>query len=112
MWLSSFLSKYKKVALASKGSITAADGKNLQVDTSVRLEDVRTIAPYGIKYVPPIGEDALVVPFSGGEVCVGVISGAQEDLRPGELMLCSEGGASIVLKNDGSVLINGRKVEN
>ena len=111
MWLSTILSKNKETLSASKGSITAADGKNLQIDTSVRLEDVKIIAPYGIKYVPPVGESALVVPFSEKEVCIGVVSENREDLKPGELMLCSQGGASIMLKNDGSVLINGRKVE-
>ena len=32
------------------------------------------------------------------------------DLNPGEVMLFSSGGASIVLKNNGKVLINGKEV--
>ncbi len=40
-----------------------------------------------------------------------VIADVRGDLKPGELMLYSAGGASIVLKNDGSVLINGKAVE-
>ena len=33
------------------------------------------------------------------------------ELEPGELMLYSSGGANIVLKNDGQVLINGTSIE-
>lgn len=111
MWLSSFLSKYKDSEIPSKGNVTATEGEKMQVDTSTPLEDVRLVAPYGIKYVPPLGEDALVVPFDGGEVCVGVMTKTAHNLKRGELMLYSQGGASIILKNDGSVLINGKKVE-
>lgn len=67
------------------------------------------VAPYGIAYVPPVGEGAVVVPFDGGEACVGVIASYPEKLSKGELMLFSAGGASIVLKNDGSVYINGER---
>ena len=41
---------------------------------------------------------------------IGVLAAA-ENLSEGEVMLRSSGGASIVLKNDGTVLINGRVIE-
>ena len=46
---------------------------------------------------------------AGGAVCLGVIAAPPEPLEPGEVMLYSAGGASIVLKNNGKVLINGRE---
>lgn len=110
MWLTSFLNKEKSVNPATKGSITASSVKSVQVDASTQHRDVAVVAPYGIAYVPPVGEGAVIVPFDGGEACVGVVSQIPLKLSRGELMLYSQGGASIVLKNDGSVLINGKQV--
>lgn len=110
MWLTSFLNKDRTAQPATKGSITGAQQQKVQVEASTQHRDVAVVAPYGIAYVPPVGEGAVVVPFDGGEVCVGVVSSSPLKLQRGELMLYSQGGASIVLKNDGSVLINGEKV--
>lgn len=110
MWLTSFLNKERHKHTATKGSITASEQKEVQVDASTQHRDVAVVSPYGIAYVPPIGEGAVIVPYDGGEACVGVIAEAPLKLNRGELMLYSQGGASIVLKNDGSVLINGEKV--
>lgn len=110
MWLTSFLNREKAVKSATKGSITASEAKKVQVDADTQHRDVAVVAPYGIAYVPPVGEGAVLVPFEGGEACVGVLSSVPMKLSRGELMLYSAGGASIVLKNDGSVLINGEKV--
>ena len=68
------------------------------------------IAPAGIAYVPVAGAPTVVMEGAGGAVCLGVAVTPQEELEPGELMLYSAGGASIVLKNSGKVLINGREV--
>ena len=110
MWLTAFLNKKKTPSVASRGSITATRKQSLQIDASTQHHDVSVVAPYGIAYVPPVGEGAVVVPFEGGEACVGVVSKVSHKLKRGELMLYSAGGASILLKNDGSVLINGEKV--
>lgn len=110
MWLTSFLNKEKGSGRATKGSITGVAEQSVQVDAATQHRDVMVVAPYGIAYVPPVGEGAVVVPFDGGEACVGVVSGVSHKLSRGELMLYSKGGASIVLKNDGSVLINGKQV--
>ena len=110
MWLTSFLNKGKAVSGASKGSVTLADERKLEIDSATQHRDVSVVAPYGIAYVPPLGKGAVVVPFDGGEACVGVVTSYPEKLKRGELMLYSSGGASIVLKNDGCVYINGKKV--
>lgn len=110
MWLTSFLSKEKSGLKAAKGNITASHERKVQVNASTQYRDVPVVAPYGIAYVPPVGEGAVIVPYEGGEACVGVIASQPVNLQRGELMLYSAGGASIVLRNDGSVLINGNKV--
>lgn len=110
MWLTSHLNRGDNSPYASRGSITGANGKRVQVDASAQHRDLKLVAPYGIYYVPPIGEGAVVLPFDGGEACVGVVAVPSHKLERGELMLYSQGGASIVLKNDGTVLINGKQV--
>ena len=60
--------------------------------------------------MPTLGEKSIVLPTSTGDICLGVLAG-NLDLEPGELMLCSSGGASILLKNDGYVYINGKKID-
>ncbi len=110
MWLTSFLNKENKGAVARMGSVSGADSKGVNIDASTQHRGVNVVAPFGIAYVPPVGEGAVVVPFDGGEACVGVLTEAPVKLQRGELMLYSMGGASIILKNDGSVHINGKQV--
>lgn len=66
-------------------------------------------AVWAFASVVPVGESAVVLPLANGEVSLGVLA-KNVELDEGEVMLSSKGGASIVLKNDGRVLINGKAV--
>lgn len=66
--------------------------------------------PGGIAYAPSKGEQAVVVSTEAGTVCLGVLHENTEHLEEGELMLYSAGGAVILLKNDGRVLVNGKEI--
>lgn len=108
MWITSHIAKNSRtVSPAAKGSILGASGGSVEVDTSLRHINLPVVAPYGIAYVPPAGEGAVLVPTDSGEACVGVVAPKVQNLKAGELMLYSAGGAFIVLKNDGTVNING-----
>lgn len=66
--------------------------------------------PYGLECSPPKGVRAAVV-RAGERLCVvGFECGSELSLEPGEIGLRSAGGATIILKNDGRVLINGQAV--
>lgn len=109
MWLMDYITKNSlKDAQAQKGDITQSSANSVCVNSALEHRDVSVVAPYGISYNPPVGEKSVVVPIGGRYACVGVIAECDEALDEGELMLCSKGGASIVLKNDGSVIINGK----
>ena len=86
-------------AVAAGSVVSSGEHKNLPI-----------CAPYGVLSIPPARERAVVLPLDDGEVSIGVLAAA-ENLSEGEVMLRSSGGASIVLKNDGTVLINGRVIE-
>lgn len=111
MWMNEYMSgrSFRKEGAAA-GEVRAAAKGSVSVSATSDYRGVPTAAPAGIAYVPAVGSQAIVAPCESGAVCLGVIADLPESLEPGELMLYSAGGARIVLKNDGRVLINGREV--
>lgn len=71
--------------------------------------DMPIYAPRGISYRPSEGDQLLLIPVEGANMCAGVRTNSA-GLSGGELRLVSAGGASIYLKNNGSVLINGVEI--
>ena len=111
MWLSEYLTgRTAGAESTASGEIRCASGGNVAVSSTRDYRTVPMIAPAGIAYVPAVGSQTVVLPSSGGAVCLVVVSPSAEGLEAGELMLYSAGGATVVLKNDGRVLINGRAV--
>lgn len=70
------------------------------------------VTPYGIAYEPTKGEKSVSVQIGNTNYILGVCKSPPFELSEGELGLYSSGGASIVLKNDGRVLINGIEFNN
>ena len=107
MWLLSYITKN---SLAPPNAVKGNVYENgTAVTASGEHRSLRMCLPYGIASIPPKNECAVVPPLDDGEVSLGVLADT-EGLQEGELMLSSSGGASIVLKNDGRVLINGREI--
>ncbi len=109
MWLMNYITK-NSIAPPSavKGGVKNSNSNSIAVVSSGEHKRLKSCLPYGIASVPPTGECAVVLPLEDGEVSLGVIA-KSKTLEEGELMLFSRGGASIVLKNDGRVLINGKE---
>ena len=105
MWLLDYITKNSlKDAKSSKGDVTFSDADSVCVTSSLEHRNVSIVAPYGIHYNPPVGEQSVVIPVDGEFVSLGVVSQGAQSLSEGELRLCSKGGAEIVLKNDGTVV--------
>lgn len=110
MWISKKIAvEDKNLSMASSGEIVDASGGLVSVQNSNEHRDIEMISPYGIAYNPTQGEKAVMLSIGDLSFCAGVVC-ENKDLAPGELMLYSSGGASIVLKNDGRVLINGEQI--
>ncbi len=108
MWLS------KKITENSGDSpftafVSFSDGSSVGLGSSSGSGSAALFLPYGIECVPPRGEQAVVVPSGRTRCAVGIRSKNSLRLEPGEIALYSKGGASIILKNDGRVLINGQE---
>ncbi len=88
------------------GHVTSVqDGVTVQADGEYR--DLPLYAPPGIAALPALGDAALVMEAGGEKRLVGVRADVT-GLEAGEVRLRSAGGAEIVLKNNGQVIINGR----
>ncbi len=112
MWLMNYITNNSITApRAVKGELSVSEANGVAVTASGEHKQLEMCFPYGIVSVAPAGEQAVVLPLEDGEVGLGVIAGGV-GLSEGELMLFSKGGASIVLKNDGRVLINGEAYGN
>lgn len=110
MWLMNYITKNSLTSpSAVKGNVNKNDKDGAAVFSSGEHKRLKSCFPYGIVSVPPTGERAVVLPLDDGEVGLGVIANSSQ-LQEGELMLYSKGGASIVLKNDGRVLVNGQEL--
>lgn len=65
------------------------------------------LVPWGIASLPPNGSQAAVLSDGLTDVCLG--SPQQPvSLLPGEVRLSSSGGAYILLRQNGEVVINGQ----
>ena len=111
MWINEYMTgRSRNADAATAGEILTANKGRVAVGSSKNYDALPVIGPAGIAYVPVAGASTVVMEGAGGAVCLGVIAEPPEPLQAGELMLYSAGGASIVLKNNGKVLINGREV--
>ncbi len=91
-------------------TISAADKAAITV-TSADIASGDNVTPYGIAYLPPKDEKAVCIQIGNTNYMLGVCKSPPIGIERGEIGLYSSGGASIVLKNDGRVLINGREPE-
>lgn len=105
MWLSKIISKGNDYQKAEKGIVTISGKNQMEIGASASSREVKNYAPYGYNSVPPVGQEVLLMPSSDGQVVLGSKSRLQA-LESGEIKISSQGGASIILKNDGTVVIN------
>lgn len=110
MWLSKMISRANDYQKAEKGIVTISDKNELEIGASASSREVKNYAPYGYNSAPPVGQEVILVPSSDGQVVLGTKSNPQA-LDSGEVRISSQGGASIVLKNDGTVVINSMVID-
>ena len=107
MWVPKAITDGENSSGAFAAKVISAQSNNVVVSGLEQVKSIDVCLPYGIVSVPPQGEKVIMLPVGSTAVMCGVCSNAQFSLESGEIGLYSAGGASIVLKNDGSVVING-----
>ena len=95
--------------------VTTIGGGEAAVLTRGEDRFLPVYGPGGVAWTPKAGDTVLVIKGGSGreEQCIAGALARREtdDLEPGELRLYS-GGASLTLRNDGAVEIEGRLVIN
>lgn len=106
MWLSKKITTNQPEAASTNiGYISDVNTTQVTVKNGDEFKDIPMLAPFGIAYVPNVGDKAIIMHTPNSDICAGGIV-ENSDLEPGEVMLYSSGGASIILKNSGEVMIN------
>ena len=105
MWISKRLSERRSPAVSESGQITMTSNNRYEAASTVNARNIVAYQPYGYQACLPTGEETLLIPSADGLSAIGV-KAKETALEAGEIMISSKGGASILLKNDGSVVIN------
>jgi len=107
MWLSKKAAGRQNAGQAAVARVTMG-GASLGVFRETEERRVPLFAPGGYVWRPEAGEELLVLRCSGETCAVGEEMGERpEGMLPGEVMIRSKGGASLFLRNDGTIEING-----
>lgn len=115
MWISKQNSRNSQTQAlepaADTGAVTLS-GSTLAAYSGGERRELALYAPGGILWKPEIGDQVLLLRLGEeGQPCVaGMLCPEAEDLAPGELLLRSK-GASICLRNDGTIELTGTLVE-
>lgn len=105
MWMSKKIGKEASTDKAEKGVVTLAD-KEFEAGSTVTRRNIESYSPYGYSAIPPINEEVMMLPSNEGVVCLGTLM-KTKNLDSGEVKISSLGGATIILKNDGTISLNG-----
>lgn len=109
MWMSKRIAATSEKEVAEKGKVTLSDNQ-LEAGATVTRRNIDSYAPYGYKSVPPVDEDVIMLESNDGAVVLGALS-KDEDIESGEVKISSLGGAYIILKNNGDIVLNGLVID-
>lgn len=109
MKISRNISNKNKNVTCITGKVVSSADRRIAAASSDGTAQFSVVAPKGIDYVPQMNDNSVVISSDSERFCIGVRrSDNPYEIQPGELALYSQGGAYIILKNDGSVVINGQ----
>ena len=109
MKISKELSNKNKNLTCITGKVVSSADRRIAAASSDGMAQFSVVAPKGIDYVPQMNDNSVVISSENERLCIGVRrSDNPYEIQTGELALYSQGGAYIILKNDGTVIINGQ----
>ncbi len=96
------------------GKVLASADRRIAAASSNGTQQFAIITPKGLDYVPQMDDDSIVIPTEKGKMCLGIRRVENlYNILPGEMALYSLNDAcSIILKNDGRILVSGRLIIN
>ncbi|MCR4924736.1 MAG: hypothetical protein K5917_00445 [Clostridiales bacterium] len=106
MWISKVLLNNSFQNKAEKANITISNENSVCANGSCEVRNIPVYSPYGIESHPISEADVLLIPCYDGYAICGCKNKASSQINSGELRLFSMGGASIILKNNGDIVLN------
>lgn len=107
MWLSKKLADSQTAPSAEQGKVTLSGAGIIEAEGTHSSRRIQLCQPYGYAAGIPAGEDVMLLPAADCLLAFGTTEQTAAP-EPGEIVITSRGGASIALKNDGTVVINRR----
>lgn len=106
MWISRQTVKDSEPEPIQTGKVTMSGNNSIEAVSSSPQRNIDIYSPYGYSYALPSGVNMLIARCDAKSAAAGVLMNPVE-LKAGEIKISSAGGSYILLKNDGSVVING-----
>ena len=109
MWISKKLAEKNTQAQSNNteiGNLSIATNDIVAAISSCEKRGIAFYAPPGVEFLPTEGQKVLLISCGNQTGCVGVEMKKSSTLKAGEIRLFSQGGANILLKNDGSIVLN------
>jgi len=106
MWLSRKMTENETPQKTEQGKITLSGNGILEAEASNSSRNIKLCLPYGYAAGVPSGAEVMLLPIADCLLALGTDAAGKRP-APGEVCITSDGGASIALKNDGTVVING-----
>ena len=109
MKISRNISNKNKNLACITGRVTSSADRRIAAASPDGTVQFSIVAPKGIDYVPQMNDNSVVISSENERLCIGVRRDENlYEIESGELALYSQGCAYIILKNDGTVIINGQ----
>lgn len=109
MWISKQTIKEISEPAVENGKVTLNTGGDIEAVSSGKERSVKIYAPFGYSFSLPSGNDLLLTRSGGEQVCFGTEM-TDSSVSQGEIKIASAAGGYIHLKSDGSVIINGLRI--
>lgn len=109
MWISKKLAQSANQAQNDNteiGNLSISTDDLVAAISSCEKRKITFYSPLGIEFLPSVGQNVLLISCGNRTVCAGVEMNKTSKLKPGELRLFSQGGANILLRNNGSIELN------
>ncbi len=109
MWISSKLNPVVHTGQPEEARVTLEGGTG-ELNGSYQSRNFIQYLPYGYSCALPAGCDVLTLPIPSGRAALGV-AGDAADLKIGEIRLRAASGAYLLLRGDGSIVLNGLVID-
>ncbi len=110
MWLSRQITNTEESPAVQTGISTLNSNGEVEAVSTGAERNINIYSPYGYSFSLPKGTDMLLTRSDGRQTAIGVHM-KSSGVKSGEVRITAESGAYIHLKRDGSVVINGLKID-